>query len=185
MSQDESWWFNQLGRYIERADKTSRIVDVQYFILLPKIEDVGTAIDIVRWSSLLKSADALDMYRRTHGRIVPAKVAQFLILDPIFPRSMRFCANQVQDCLTSMRANEPTRQDLPSEKLADQLTSRLNSVEIEEIIEQGMHAFIDQFQGAINSLGNIVYADFFNTTNQTERLYLQTQAMDCMSQQQS
>lgn len=185
MLHDEAWSFKQMGRFIERADKTSRIVDVQYFLLLPKVEDVGTTIDIVRWSSLLKSADALDMYRRTHGRILPEKVAQFLILDPIFPRSIRFCANQVQDCLTTMRLHEPTRNDLPSEKLSGQLAARLNSVTIEEIIEQGMHAFIDQFQGAINSLGNIVYADFFNTANQTQRFVGQQQSTDTMLQSQS
>lgn len=171
MLHDESWSFEQMGRYIERADKTSRIVDVQYFVLLPKIEDVGSSIDIVRWSSLLRSADALDMYRRTHGRILPNKVAQFLILNPKFPRSMRFCAEQVQQCLANMRTSEPARQDLPSEKLAGQLVLRLQQVTIEEIIEQGIHAFIDQFQGAINSLGKIVYADFFNTTQQTQRMY--------------
>ena len=169
MLHDDAFLFTQMGRHLERADKTSRIVDVQYFILLPKIEDVGTSIDIVRWSSLLKSADALDMYRRTHGRIVPDKVAQFLILDPIFPRSIRFCVNEVQRCLSTMRQSEPLRKDLPSETLVSQLARRMNTVQIEEIIAQGMHAFIDQFQGAVNSLGNTVYADFFNTTQQTKR----------------
>ena len=74
-----------------------------------------------------------------------------------------------------MRTGEPKRGDLPSEKLTSQLVTRLNSVTIEEIIEQGMHAFIDQFQGAINSLGNIVYADFFKTVNQTKRFVGQRQ----------
>lgn len=169
MLHDEAWSFMQMGQFIERADKTSRIVDVQYFILLPRVEDVGSSIDIVRWSSLLKSADALDMYRRTHGRIVPEKVAQFLILDPIFPRSIRFCANQVQNCLVSMKEHDSQRDELASEILASQLRDRLNSVTIEEIIDQGMHAFIDQCQGAINSLGNIVNADFFDIVNQAKR----------------
>ena len=185
MLHDEAWMFEQMGRFIERADKTSRIVDVQYFILLPKVEDVGTTIDIVRWSSLLKSADALDMYRRTHGRIMPEKVAQFLIVDPIFPRSIRFCVNQVQNCLNAMRACEPRRSDLPSEKLASQLSLRLNSVSIEEIIEQGMHAFIDQFQGAINSLGNIVYGDFFDVCNQSKRFVGKHHFASGMAQQQN
>ncbi|MEM9410955.1 MAG: alpha-E domain-containing protein [Planctomycetota bacterium] len=185
MLHDEAWSFEQMGKYIERADKTSRIVDVQYFILLPKVEDVGTTIDIVRWSSLLKSADALNMYRRTHGRIVPEKVAQFLILDPIFPRSIRFCVNQVQSCLANMRQAEPDREELPTEKLASQLATRLNSVQIEEIIQQGMHAFIDQFQGAINSLGNIIYDDFFNTANQTQRFAVHFQKSSRAAQRQT
>jgi uncharacterized alpha-E superfamily protein len=175
MLHDEAWSFKVMGRFMERADKTSRIVDVQYFLLLPKVEDVGSSIDVIRWSSLLRSADALEMYRRTHGRIVPEKVAEFLILDPIFPRSIRFCANQVEKCLGDMRQSDPQREELPSEKLTRQLTSRLNTVRIEEIIDQGMHAFIDQFQGAINALGNVVYADFFNTENQAKRFVDQRQ----------
>lgn len=182
---DEAWLFKQMGRYIERADKTSRIVDVQYFLLLPKPEDVGTTIDVVRWSSLLKSADALDMYRRTHGRIEPGNVARFLILNPIFPRSIRFCANEVLSCLQAMRLEGSDSVKLPTEILAAQLTSRLNTVGIEEIIEQGMHAFIDQFQGAINQLGTMIYSDFFNTANQRKRFVGQLQIQGEMVQHQS
>ncbi len=185
MLRDEAWSFSQIGRYIERADKTSRIVDVQYFLLLPKVEDVGTSIDIVRWSSLLKSADALDMYRRRHGRILPNKVAEFLILDPLFPRSIRYSVDLVQSNLASMRAKDAARDDLPSEVLVSQLAQRLNTVTIEEIVEQGMHSFIDQLQGALNSLGNIIYADFFNTLNQHQRFAGQRQIAGDMVQQQS
>ena len=60
MSHGEAWHFLRLGRLLERADKTSRIVDVQYFLLLPQAEDVGSSIDIARWSALLKSASALE-----------------------------------------------------------------------------------------------------------------------------
>jgi len=185
MLRDEAWSFSQIGRYIERADKTSRIVDVQYFLLLPKVEDVGSSIDIVRWSSLLKSAEALDMYRRTHGRIVPNKVAEFLILDPLFPRSIRYSVDLVESHLTSMREKDAARDDLPSEVLISQLQARLSSVTIEEIVDQGMHSFIDQLQGALNSLGNIIYADFFNTLNQHQRFVGQRQVAGAMVQQQS
>ncbi|MFK7821972.1 MAG: alpha-E domain-containing protein [Planctomycetaceae bacterium] len=185
MLRDEAWSFSQIGRYIERADKTSRIVDVQYFLLLPKVEDIGTSIDIVRWSSLLKSAEALDMYRRTHGRILPNKVAEFLILDPLFPRSIRYSVDLVESNLASMRAKDTPRDDLPSEVLVAQLVSRLHSVTIEEIVDLGMHTFIDQLQGVLNSLGNTIYADFFNTLNQHQRFAGQRQVAGDMVQQQS
>ncbi len=185
MLHDEAWSFSQMGRYIERADKTSRIVDVQYFLLLPKAEDIGTSVDIVRWSSLLKSADALDMYRRVHGRIVPNKVAEFLILDPIFPRSTGYCVKRVQQCLEYMRSSDSPREEMPSEKLVSQLVTRLETVTIDEIIEQGMHAFIDQFQGALNATGTRLYADFFNTEIQRKRFLEQRQAMQELVQQQS
>ena len=184
MLHDAAWTFNQVGRFIERADKTSRIVDVQYFLLLPKVEDVGSSIDITRWSSLLKSADALDMYRRTHGRIEPSKVAEFLILNPLFPRSIRFCVNQVVNCLDSMRQGELDAGELPSEVLVTQMANRLSKVSIDEFIEQGMHAFIDQFQGAINQLGNTIYTDFFNTENLRQRIAGQRQMQGGMSQTQ-
>lgn len=183
MLHDEAWSFIQMGQYLERADKTSRIVDVQYFLLLPSPEDVGTSIDIGRWSSLLKSADALDMYRRTYGRIEPSNVARFLILNPIFPRSIRFCVNQVQKCLATMRDIDPTRGQVPSERLLTQLSDRIETVTIEEIIEQGMHSFIDQFQGAINAIGNAVYEDFFNTNNQRQRFVGQHRAIEEAFQQ--
>ena len=169
MSRDEAWLFAQMGRHIERADKTSRIVDVQYFLLLPKVQDVGTAIDINRWSSLLKSADALDMYRRTHGRILPNTVARFLILDPLFPRSIRFCVEEAALRLSEVK-QQNEHQVIPSDVLMDQLRKRLSSITIEEIIEQGMHGFIDQLQGALNGLGNAIYADFFDTSNQRKKI---------------
>lgn len=185
MLHDDAWHFFKLGRFIERADKTSRIVDVQYFLLLPKAEDVGTSIDIVRWSSLLKSADALNMYRRTHGRIVPERVAEFLILEPLFPRSIRFCVDQIDECLAKMRGRDEPRDPIPSEVLVSQLTTRLSNVTIEEVVQQGMHAFIDQLQGALNSIGNIVHLDFFNALNQHAKFAMSLPTPGDQRQQQS
>ncbi len=91
MSRGEAWHFAQMGRLLERADKTSRIFDVKYYILLPSVADVGTPLDSVQWSALLKSASALEMYRKCHGQIMPDAVAEFLILDAEFPRALRFC----------------------------------------------------------------------------------------------
>src|SRR5437868_1556190 len=71
MSHGEAWHFARMGRLLERAEKTSRIVDVKYFILLPKASDVGTTLDVTQWSALLRSTSALEMYRRSHGRIAP------------------------------------------------------------------------------------------------------------------
>src|SRR5688572_12348631 len=78
MSHNEAWHFHRMGRLLERADKTSRLLDVKYFILLPSVNDVGTAIDTIQWSALLESASALEMYRKRHGRITPNDVADFL-----------------------------------------------------------------------------------------------------------
>ena len=185
MLHDEAWSFVRAGRFIERADKASRIVDVQYFLLLPKVGDVGSTIDVIRWSSLLKSADALNMYRQTHGRLAPEKVAQFLILDPIFPRSIRFCVAQVADCLQRMEQAGQAIEDLPSVRAVTQLQSRLDEITIEQIIDQGMHAFIDHVQGALNQLGISIHSDYFSKQTTRLRVHGQSQKSQPASQVQA
>src|SRR5258707_1216281 len=81
MSHNEAWHFIRLGTLLERADKTSRILDVKYFILLPSISDVGTPYDDVQWSAVLKSVSGFEMYRQRHGRISPDSIVEFLMLD--------------------------------------------------------------------------------------------------------
>lgn len=185
MLRDEAWSFLQAGRNLERADKTSRIVDVQYYMLLPKLEDVGQSVDINRWSAMLRSVGALQMYRRTYGRMSPSKVARFLILDDRFPRSIRCCVQDVEACLLEMAPAQGQAESrvLKSELLAGQLSGRLSQLTIEEIIDQGMHAFIDQLQGALNSLGIAINDDFFDVQAQQRRL-IQRNPEPQVSQQQ-
>ena len=99
MTHGEAWHFCQLGRMLERADKTSRILDVKYFILLPKVTDVGTPFDDIQWLALLRSASALEMYRQRHGRISPVNVVKFLVLDREFPRAVLHCLTRANESL--------------------------------------------------------------------------------------
>ena len=91
MSHNEAWHFIRLGAMLERADKTTRILDVKYFILLPSVSDVGTPYDDVQWSAVLKSVSGFEMYRKRHGRISPERIVEFLLLDGEFPRAVRYC----------------------------------------------------------------------------------------------
>ncbi len=91
MSHNEAWQFIRLGTLLERADKTTRILDVKYFILLPSVSDVGTPYDDVQWSAVLKSVSGFEMYRKRYGRIAPDRIVEFLLLDSEFPRSFRYC----------------------------------------------------------------------------------------------
>ena len=83
MSQNEAWHFCRLGRLLERADKTSRILDVKYYILLRSVDDVGTPLDDIQWTAVLRSASAFEMYRKRHGRISPRGVVEFLMLSTL------------------------------------------------------------------------------------------------------
>src|SRR5215216_2360888 len=82
MTHGEGWHFCRLGRKLERADKTSRILDVKYFLLLPTVADVGTTFDDLQWAAVLRSASAFEMYRKRYGRIAPNRIVEFLLLDP-------------------------------------------------------------------------------------------------------
>jgi uncharacterized alpha-E superfamily protein len=99
MSHNEGWHFGQIGRLLERADKTARILDVKYFILLPSPSEVGMTLDQLQWIALLKSASAYEMYRKQIRRITPQDVAEFLILNREFPRSIQFCLLQAEHSL--------------------------------------------------------------------------------------
>ncbi len=160
MSHGEAWHFARMGRLIERADKTSRILDVKYYVLLPSVSEVGTPLDTVQWSALLESASALEMYRKRFGRIVPINVADFLILDREFPRAMHFCLIKSEESLLAITGGERGRFHTLPEKRLGRLRSMLDYTQISEIIEQGLHEFIDSFQLELNLVGDAIYDTF-------------------------
>lgn len=177
MSHGEGWHFSRFGRLLERADKTSRIVDVQYYILLPDARDVGTSLDVVRWSALLKSASALVMYRRQHGKIEPERVADFLILDRNFPRAIHFCLDRALEslrCITGSAAGTFSNQ---TEQRMGRLCSNMNYTTIQDIIQHGLHQYVDDFQKQLNQVGQAVREDFF-TFKQKEPSSDQTLSQD-------
>ncbi len=160
MSHGEAWHFARLGRLLERADKTSRILDVKYYLLLPSAAEVGTPVDTIQWAALLKSASALEMYRKSFGRITPANVAEFLILDREFPRAVRFCLMKAEDSLLAITGSAiGTFRNVAEQKLG-RLRSEFDYAHINEIIEGGLHEFIDRFQTKINAVGEAVAETF-------------------------
>ena len=161
MSHGEAWHFSRIGRLIERADKTSRIVDVQYFHLLPEQFGVGSSLDLIRWNALLQSTSALAMYRRRHGRIAPETVADFLVLDRNFPRAMRFCLMRVQDSINHITGSQPGTFACRTEQLTGRLRSEMDYTGIDDVIREGLHEYIDRFQTRINEIGVALHEDFF------------------------
>ncbi|MBX7168898.1 MAG: alpha-E domain-containing protein [Pirellulales bacterium] len=161
MSRGEAWHFAQLGRYLERADKTSRILDVKYYILLPAVQDVGTTLDVVQWSALLKSTGALEMYRKRWGRIASEHVVDFLVLDGDFPRAMRYCLIQAEQSLARVAGGPIGSYRNAAQRRLGQLRAELDFAQVEEIIDRGLHEFIDHFQTRLNGVGGAVHDAFF------------------------
>ncbi|MFN0056717.1 MAG: alpha-E domain-containing protein [Planctomycetales bacterium] len=161
LSRGEAWHFHRLGQMLERADKSSRILDVKYYVLLPQVTDVGTQFDTNQWAALLKSASALEMYRKAYGRITPRCVAEFLILDPEFPRSIRFCLMRAEESLLAITGGRHGNYQNRAEQHLGRLRSELDYTNIDEILQGGMHEFIDRFQTQINRVGEAIFEEFF------------------------
>jgi uncharacterized alpha-E superfamily protein len=168
MSHGEAWHFSRLGKLVERADKTSRILDVKYFLLLPSPADVGTPLDTTQWAALLKSASALEMYRKKHGRIIPTRVAEYLILDRDFPRTIRFCVIRAEQSLLAITSGTPGTFRNKAEQRLGRLRAELDYAHIDEVVEMGMHEFIDSIQGKLNEVGAAIFETFFATPSGSE-----------------
>jgi len=161
MSHNEGWHFGRVGRLLERADKTARILDVKYFILLPSPNDVGTALDELQWIALLKSASGYEMYRKRQRRINPDGIANYLILDREFPRSIAYCLLQAERSMHEITSTTLGSWNNSAERALGKVRSELDFITIEEIIQQGLHEFLDHIQTQLNSVGASIFETFF------------------------
>ena len=156
-SRSEGWEFIQFGKLIERADKTTRILDVKYHILLPNASDVGGAVDTAQWQAVLRSASALEAYHRFYvHEILPWKVAEFLIFSESFPRSLHYCMLQIDDFLCRILAEVGTRRRSAAARNARRLIGELQSLTIQDILEKGLHEFLLEVQKSLDEIGEEV-----------------------------
>lgn len=162
MSHGEAWHFSRMGRMLERADQTSRILDVKYFILLPEVSAVGTPIDNVQWTAVLKSCSGFEMYRKEHGRIDPAKIVEFLMMDKDFPRSMLHCVEAAGESCSAITGQELGRSRGNSGRRLGRVIADLTYAEAPAIIVKGLHEFIDTFQNSVGEVGLAIHDEFFS-----------------------
>lgn len=162
MSHGEPWNFARIGMMLERADKTSRILDVKYFMLLPQADLVNSPIDNIQWMAVLKSASAFEMFRKRHHHITPRNVADFLIFDSQFPRSIRHCISKAQVCLHRITGSSPGSAGNAAEKRLGRLKADLEYTDIDEVIAQGMHEYLDGLQTRLNQVDGAIGTTFFN-----------------------
>ena len=162
MAHNEGWNFGHLGRLMERADKTARILDVKYYILLPSVKSVGTPLDDIQWIALLKSASAYEMYRKCQYRITPVGVTEFLLLNREFPRSVQFCLLEAERSLRQISGTTGGTWRTSSDRALGRLRSELEYVTIDEIVKDGLHEFLDGLQSRLNGVSRCIFEDFFS-----------------------
>jgi len=161
LSRGEAWSFARLGRLLERGDKTSRILDVQYYLLSQGPSELGTAVDQVGWGALLNSASALQMYRQHHHETSPARVAKFLLLNRQFPRAISYCVSEAQLSLHAITGTPIKHCNHESERLLGRLQANLAYASIEDVMAEGLHEYIDKLQTSLNEIGGAIQTGFF------------------------
>lgn len=159
MLRNEVHNFLRIGTFIERADNTARILDVKYYVLLPSIAWVGSSLDNVQWESVLRSVAGERAYRWLNaGAMDPRGIAQFLILDPRFPRSLNFCIDKIRSNLRGL-AHEYGHETEAHELLRG-LGTRFHETTIEAIFEGGLHEFIVDFIALNQQVAQTIERDY-------------------------
>jgi uncharacterized alpha-E superfamily protein len=144
---DQAHYFYHLGKSIERADQTTRLLDIKYHTLLPRPEDVGSALDTSHWNALLKAVAGYQASRRVMaGKITPRSVAAFLLFSDSFPRSVILCVRQMEWLLTQLRTRYQLRGGVKALELMDELRAVLTEKTIDDVIAMGLHEFLDWVQ---------------------------------------
>ncbi len=160
MSRDQSWQFAHLGQMLERADKTARLIDVKYFLLLPRGQVIDSPYDTVQWGAVLKSVDALEMYRQQYHSINYRNVTEFLLFSTAFPRSVSFTLESAAFSLGLLCGNA----DAPSLAMREMKTliGSIQGSKADDIIASGLHEFIDVFQYNLNLVDTAIFENYFD-----------------------
>lgn len=160
---NDTYHFSQLGTFLERADNTARILDVKYYVLLPKSELIGSGIDTVQWAAILRSVSAHRSYRWVYKESYkPWRIADYLILRPEMPRSLRSCYGEIATALDELKGLYATEK--PCRETARATLTLLDESDIGAVFQSGLHEFILEFISRNNRLGaEIAEAYHFNS----------------------
>jgi uncharacterized alpha-E superfamily protein len=150
LTHDQGWHFTQLGKYLERIDVTSRIIESKFGLLRTADNLMGGALRNIHWMAVLRSCCSIESYRRKHvGDMDPMRVASFLILERDFPRSVRFAVGQAHNAIHAIRSEvNPLAIDV-AERILGRLDAQLEYGEISEILDDGIPAYLQKIQHAV------------------------------------
>jgi uncharacterized alpha-E superfamily protein len=158
MMRGEAYGFTVLGSLQERADMTARILDVRYHLLLPDVSLVGSPLDYYQWGALLKSLSGFEAYCRIyHGGIRPIDVVEFVVLNRDFPRSLTYCLDNMGRALDRIGLIQGGAVDHAMRALR----AHLSDTTPREILDQGLHEFLERFLVLLARLTHALQGDYF------------------------
>jgi uncharacterized alpha-E superfamily protein len=141
---DDGYAFLQAGNFVERADNTARILDMKYYVLLPRAKMVGGDLDIQQWTLILRAASAHRSYRHVyHDRYKAHNISDFLILRPEMPRSLIYCARFIESQVETLAQFYGKKQ--VCDDAAQQLRAMVEGTTMDTIFAHGLHEFLTEF----------------------------------------
>ncbi len=156
---DEGWEFMQLGRHLERADKTTRFLDTTSY--LPEVgQGGGGAPGMMHWNAILGSCGALGAFRSGHHRFDAEGALGFLVFSRNFPRSVRYCMDRVDECIHIISGSPRGGFLNEAERESGMLLADLSYGTAEEAMALGLHAYLDGLQERFNRIGELVFETF-------------------------
>ena len=159
---NDTFYFNQLGTFLERADNTARILDVKYYVLLPHNEIVGGEIDSVQWAAILRSVSAHRSYRWVYkDSYKPWQIADYLILNRQMPRSLHSCYEEIVSALDQLGGFYGSSNGCQS--VAHETRRLLADGDMSAIFQSGLHEFLAEFIARNNRLGIVISSTYHFT----------------------
>ncbi len=186
---DEGLEFIMMGRFLERADMTSRILDVKYKTLQGEVageEALEANQTIIQCAAVLRSSSAYEAYQHLYAsEVVPKRVAELLLLADAFPRSLRFCVRTFDHFLRKMTGSSPGYFTNEAEKLSGRLAAELSYTTIDEVFEIGLHAYLDNIQLKLSEIGGALFESyiFYQQTDLEQEIQIQKQVQQQQQQQ--
>lgn len=156
---DESWHFLRLGMCLERADKTSRLIDTCSAISLDM--PPSPLARPLRWSALLRSCSAWHAFQAySSNKLDPVKIIEYLMLDPTFPRSVAWCVEQLHDTLIELSGNGRLDEMKSPVRTSGRLRADIAYITMNEVLKEGLHEYIDRLQEKLNDIGQTIFETF-------------------------
>jgi uncharacterized alpha-E superfamily protein len=150
---DQCWHFNLIGRYLERADQTTRLLDTRFNLLVPRPGTGDPDVDAGKWHALLRAAGGYHAYRREHPHgYRPVEVAGFLVANTAFPRSVALNLSQIEWHLTQLRTRYHLRGGARALERVDNLCAALTHEAVADLVARGLSPFLDWVQREIAAL---------------------------------
>jgi uncharacterized alpha-E superfamily protein len=159
LPRDLAYDFMEIGMMLERAEDVSRMLDAKYHFLLPRLEDVGGAVDLLQWTAVLRSASGLEAYRKRFGSaIAVSNVVEILLFDESFPRSVRYSIERIETSLRRIAAGAPEKS--PAAAAAGKLLEEIRTGRPAEIIQGGLHQFMLHIQDSCAEISDLVFQEY-------------------------